>query len=456
LFVLAILTTCTATQEDAQSLQNYSYRLLVAGTVHAKAATMAPLASLTNDAWIEILSQLSSLKDLRSAVLSSRRILNAFYERRTALISTVLRAEIIASYQDFPYEHARAVVRRLRHKPLDDKIVILEAIAPLLKESRSDERHYKWCEQLCWLYNYHILGSGQTPPSLVERRHAFLQRAHQDMLESFNPIFELTTEDADQENPEGLRRLGSHNMRLPRSCYFLAGELAKDYASLGQIRDKLRIEQEILTRAPFAEDDLRWGDRVIETLRALQDDRQHTSIEDTVQFENRMYELCRRNREEHRSLFWARHLVGEYTRAGRTQDAIMEQRRILLHLRAGRREFVTWARQLVVMHMRAGRVGEALEIKAAVWDTMTVNDSCYFGWACELADLYRQNHRREDALRVVLRRQSQAQQAMKLRKWDSKMCHHATLATLALISEYEYGHRLSDAAAVRKQFFNIA
>jgi hypothetical protein len=85
--------------------------------------------------------------------------------------------------------------------------------------------------------------------------------------------------------------------------------------------------------------------------------------------------------------------VGEYTRAGRTDEAIMEQQRILSHLRCGSNEFIAWARQLIVMHRRAGQIDAALAPKAALWNMMTIETSSYFGRACELADQYRQNYR---------------------------------------------------------------
>ena len=108
------------------------------------------------------------------------------------------------------------------------------------------------------------------------------------------------------------------------------------------------------------------------------------------------------------------------------------------------------------MHRRAGQIDEALAFKAAVWNIMTVETSSYFGWACELADQYRQNCRREDALRVVQQRHSQTQQALARRPRDTTTKYHARQATLALIGGYEFGNRLSDAAAVRERFCAIA
>jgi hypothetical protein len=409
---------------------------------------MAPLALLTSDAWIEILSRLSSLSDLHSAILSSRQILNAFYERRTALISTVLRAEIIALHEDNVYNHIEIVTARLKLKPVADAIIIHEAIGPLLKDTKRDPRYYKWCLSLSRLYF-------RQNPSYHDKRQALLQRAYQDILSSYKPNFKLATEDAHQDDSNVIPRVGSS--RLPKYCFVVADRLADIYTRLGQLRDQLLVEQEIFKRSVLKEtDNLEWGNRVVKTLRALQDGCQHTSIEEAVHFENHMYEVCRQNGYLDCSLSWARHLVGEYTRAGRTDDAILEQQRILSHLRPGSNEFIAWARQLIIMHRRAGQIDETLALKAAVWNTMTVETSSYFGWAYELADLYRQNYRREDALMVVQQRHSQTQQALTRRPRDTRTKYHARQATLALIGEYEVGNRLSDAAAVRERFCAIA
>ncbi|QDS70768.1 hypothetical protein FKW77_003896 [Venturia effusa] len=99
---------------------------------------------------------------------------------------------------------------------------------------------------------------------------------------------------------------------------------------------------------------------------------------------------------------------------------------------------------------------EALTLKAAVWDTMTVDTPSYFGWACELANEYRQNYRREEALRVVQQRHTHTQQALTRRPRDTPTRYHARQATLALIGEYEFGNRLSEAAAVREHFAEVA
>jgi hypothetical protein len=409
---------------------------------------MVPVALLTSDAWIEILSQFSSLSDLLSAVLSSRQILISFYERRTALISKVLRAEIIASHEDNAYKYAEVVAARLKLKPVTDTIIIHEAIGPLLKDTARDTRYYKWCLNLCRLYS-------RLNPRYQDKRQALLQRAYQDMLSSYKPNFELATEDTDQDGSNAIPRVGLS--RLPKHCYAVADRLADNYARLGQLRDQLLVEQEIFKRSALKEtDSLEWGNRVVKTLRALQDDCQYTSIKEAVYFEKHMYKVCRQNSNLDRSLFWARHLVGEYTRAGHTGDAILEQQRILSHLRRGSNEFIAWARQLIAMRRRAGQIDEALALKAAVWSTMTVETSSYFGWACELADQYRQNYQREDALRVAQQRQSQTQQALTRRPRDTTIKYHVRQATLALIGEYEFGKRLSDAAAIRERFCAIA
>lgn len=118
--------------------QEHRCNTYVTGAIRFNAATMTPVALLTSDAWIEILSRFSSLNDLHSAILSSRQILNAFSERRTTLISVVLRAEITA---------------RLKVKPVADAIIIHEAIGPLLKATARDPRYYKRCLGLCRLYS---------------------------------------------------------------------------------------------------------------------------------------------------------------------------------------------------------------------------------------------------------------------------------------------------------------
>jgi hypothetical protein len=135
---------------------------------------MAPIASLTSDAWIEILSRLSSLSDLHSAIISSRHILYAFYERRTALISIVPRAEIIASHENNAYEHAEVAAARLKRKSVADAIIIHEAIEPLLKDTSHDPRYYKWCLSFCHLHF-------RQNPSYQGKRQALLQRAYQDL-----------------------------------------------------------------------------------------------------------------------------------------------------------------------------------------------------------------------------------------------------------------------------------
>jgi hypothetical protein len=155
----------------------------------------------------------------------------------------------------------------------------------------------------------------------------------------------------------------------------VADGLADNYSRLGQLRDQLLVEQEIFKRSAWKEaDNLGWGNRVVKTLRALQDDCQHTSIEEAVHFENHLYEVCRQNGNLDRSLFWVRHLVGEHTRAGRTDEAILEQQRILSHLRRGSNEFIAWARQLIVMRRHAGQIDGALAIVQTDWLTQVLVD----------------------------------------------------------------------------------
>jgi hypothetical protein len=410
------------------------------------------MVSLPNDVWIEILGQLSFLSDLHSAILSSRQILSAFRERRTALISIVLRAEIIASDEDDAYKHAELVAARLKFKPVGNVILIHEAIAPLLKDTARDSRYYKWCLRLCRLY------SSRQNPIYQGKRQALLRRAYEDILSSYKPNFELAIEDTDQDDSNVfIPRVDTS--RLSKYCYAVADRLADNYIHLGQRPDQLLVEQEIFKRSALKEaDSLEWGNRVVKTLRAFQDDPdcQPKSIEEAVHFEKHMYEVCRQNGIIDRSLFWARHLVSEYTRAGRTDDAISEQQRILSHLRPGSNEFIAWARQLIVMHRRAGQIDEALALKAAVWNMMTVETSSYFGWARELADQYREIYRREDALRVVQQMHSQTQQALARRPRDTMTKYHARQATLALISEYGFGNRLSDAPTVCQRFCTVA
>ncbi len=409
---------------------------------------MVPSTSLTSDAWIEVLSQFSSLSDLHSAILSSRQILNAFHERRTALISLVLRAEILASHEDNAYKHAEVVAARLKLKPVTDAIIIHEAIEPLLKDLARDSRYYKWLLNLCRLYS-------RQPQSYQYKRQALLQRGYQDILSSYKPNFELNFDTIHQDDSDVISRVGSS--RLPRYCYVVADRLADNYFHLGRLRDRILVEQEVFKRSALKEtDSLEWGNRIVRTLHALQDDCHHESIQEALRFENHVYEVCRQKGFVDRSLFWARHLVREHTRAGQTSDAISEQQRILAHLRRGSNESIAWARQLIIMYRRAGQIDEALAVKADIWNTMTIETSSYFGWACELAEQYRENYRREDALRIVQQRHSQAQQALTRRPRDSKTKYHARQATLALIGEYEYGKRLSDAAAVRKQYLASA
>ena len=143
----------TTAEEDTHSRQENSRRAYVTGAVRSNVATMAPVASFTSDAWIEILRRFSSLIDLHSAILSSRQILNVFYERRTALISMISNAEIIASHEDNAYKHAEIVAVCLKLKPVADAIIIHETIRPLLEETACDTRYYNWCLNLCRLYS---------------------------------------------------------------------------------------------------------------------------------------------------------------------------------------------------------------------------------------------------------------------------------------------------------------
>lgn len=144
------------------------------------------------------------------------------------------------------------------------------------------------------------------------------------MLSGYKPNFKLATEDAGQDDSNVIPRVGSS--RLPKYCYAVADKLTDNYTRLGQLRNRLLVEQDIFERSALKESDsLEWGNRVIKTHRALQDDCQHTSIEEAVHFENHMYEVYRQNNNLDRSLFWARHLVGEYTRAGRTEAALTKQ-----------------------------------------------------------------------------------------------------------------------------------
>ncbi|KAF2668283.1 hypothetical protein BT63DRAFT_455919 [Microthyrium microscopicum] len=230
---------------------------------------MAPVTSLTNDVWIEILSQLSSLDDLHGAILSSRRILDSFYERRTALLSMVLRTEIITSHEDDPYNHAKVVTARMKTKPINEAIIIL-AGSP--------------------------------------------KRAYLNILSGYKANSQLAAKNGNPDASNVIPRVGLN--RLPRPA---------SGPTTGRTRNinSLAVEET---------DSLEWGNRVVRTFRALEDGSQHTSIQDAVDFENDI----------------------EYTRAGRTDDAIAEQQRILTHLRCGSNEYIAWARQLIVMHRRAG------------------------------------------------------------------------------------------------------
>jgi hypothetical protein len=166
------------------------------------------------------------------------------------IISVVLLAEIIASHEDNAYKHAEVVAARLKLKLVTDTIIIHEAIGR--------------CLDLCRLYS-------RQNPSYQDKRQALLQRAYQDMLSGYKPNFKLATEDAGQDDSNVILRVGL--TRLLKYCYAVPDRLTDNYTCLGQLRNRLLVEQEIFERSALNEtDSLKWGSRAIKTLRALQDD----------------------------------------------------------------------------------------------------------------------------------------------------------------------------------------
>lgn len=402
---------------------------------------MASTALLNSDAWIEVLSRLSSLQDLRSAILSSRQILDAFYERRKALTSQVFIAEIAASSEKDVYKHVENLAARKKSKSIDDNVLLQECVEPLLASTKGHPKYYKWCLGLCRLYSI----GGRDYDA---KREALLNRVYQVILSIYEPDYGRPTASADQYHH--LRIIPIDRSRLSKNCYLVAQKLADTYASRGQLRDQLSVEQEILRRSKLKEiDSIEWGNRVVKTFRVMQDAGEAMAVDEAKEFGRRMYELCRERGCSDRSLFWARHLVTEYMRAGQTSEAIAEQQRVLSHIIPGSNEAIAWARQLIVMYTRAGQVEEALSLKAAVWATMSVSNSSYYGWARELAEQYRRKRQPEDALRIVLQMHEQSHQMLSRRPNDSIIKYHATQAALALVEEYKSMKRMDDAAVVR-------
>lgn len=400
---------------------------------------------LNTDVAIQILLLLDSLQDLRSTILSARVFLDAYQQRRHFITGAVLCREIPYEGHRHGYRsaliHTDSIIKRLSSNVADVSIMLYEGLRPLvflsdLSRRNQDTRklYFTWTLELARMYD-------KIGPSASDKKLALLEEAYAATL-TFEPNFDpsAAVPTAPEDPCRYLLGLGR------RACI----ELIHAYYARTRLRDALQVQKSVLQRLELGDSrsDYRWGHVIIKTYRAIGDFKGATS------YLMSLYNIARMDRFDDRSrnsLTWARHLVAEYTQAGRCAGAARKQEQFLGHLQPGTQKYIAWARRLVVLQRRAGLMKRALSTQGAIWQQLDVTNACFFGWSRQLADEYRKVYRNSEALTVLEWMYREAKRQSTMLPLDENWKYHTIQSARTLAAEYHYNNRSQDAQSLLEQ-----